>query len=135
MRVFVCEDCGEKGMCRNKGKRFCDACRRLHAKKAVLLSKQKDRAHTRHLALLRRHKRIGDPNPVITFDEMITLWSKNCVYCGRPGGSIDRISSLQGYSLINTQPTCLRCNLMKWSDEESTFLDYVKSIYEFRNLK
>lgn len=132
MRICVCEMCGLSEPCRSKARRFCPKCSRLRALANSRNSKDKYRNVSRYRAYVNRHKKIGDPSPVITMKEMITLWSQDCVYCGRPGGSIDRIDSSLGYSSSNTQPTCLRCNLMKWQDTEEEFLEHVKRVYMFK---
>ena len=49
--------------------------------------------------------------------------------------SLDRIDNSKGYIEGNLQWLCKRINYMKHTMNEEYFLTWVKSIYEFKNLK
>lgn len=64
----------------------------------------------------------------LTREEFEQLVSQCCVYCGNPGGSIDRIDSSQGYTPENSQPTCGQCNKMKLTLSHEQFIALIKQI-------
>lgn len=48
----------------------------------------------------------------LSFDSFVTLWQKDCRYCGSVIVTIglDRVDNTLGYSLRNIVPCCSRCN-------------------------
>lgn len=87
----------------------------------------------------------------LSFEDFDKLIVCNCHYCGsipvyRSGrwsirehknqpplyhNGIDRITSHRGYTVDNTVPCCIRCNLMKHTLEVDDFLSHVERIYNF----
>ena len=75
------------------------------------------------------------------------LLVKNCTYCGKPPelrkvgryevfvNGIDRVDSSKGYINGNCVPCCKRCNRMKSDMSTDTFLECVKSIYDYNAVK
>jgi len=49
----------------------------------------------------------------LTDEQANALFSEPCMYCGGPGGGIDRMDNTRGYTLDNCQPCCKTCNFMK----------------------
>lgn len=49
----------------------------------------------------------------LTKDQYEELITQTCVYCGGPGGGIDRLDPKQGYLPYNCAPACKRCNARK----------------------
>lgn len=85
----------------------------------------------------------------LTEDEFRTITSSNCSYCGREPktieydsqrngtylrNGIDRLNSDKGYTSGNCVPCCSICNYAKREMSEKEFLDWIKQVYEYRNL-
>lgn len=49
----------------------------------------------------------------LTLEEYDSLLAGACVYCGGPGGGIDRLDSSLGYLFDNCASACKRCNARK----------------------
>ncbi len=66
----------------------------------------------------------------LTKSEFILLLEGHCSYCGKiPAGTIDRIDSKAGYTIINSQPACFRCNVMKYTFSDQEFRSHINKIY------
>lgn len=73
----------------------------------------------------------------ITKEEFMTLWQKNCVYCGNSIETIgiDRVNNKKGYILDNIVSCCIICNRMKMTMDKNDFIEQCKKIINFNNLK
>lgn len=67
---------------------------------------------------------------LITFEEFMIFWNKNCSYCNEPIETIglDRINSEIGYVLSNLCSSCSRCNYMKNNSSTEDFINQCKKI-------
>lgn len=72
-----------------------------------------------------RKKKIDFSISLQLFDEIL---NGDCTYCGKIGGTIDRIDSSQGYTETNVQSCCNNCNTMKFNMLEETFLRHIRDI-------
>lgn len=70
----------------------------------------------------------------LTNDETLQLLNSNCIYCGSPGGTIDRVDSSGDYKKENCVPSCLDCNIMKGTKTVDDWLDRMQKILSFKNL-
>lgn len=69
----------------------------------------------------------------LSIEEFDLIKSRPCVYCGSSQRiTIDRKDSSCGYTIDNSQPCCVSCNMMKFSYSEETFLKQVFNIYRHR---
>lgn len=66
----------------------------------------------------------------LTEEQFITLMNQDCIYCGDPGGTIDRKDSLIGYTIDNSQPCCLTCNTMKMHIPHDVFVKQINKIHQ-----
>ena len=71
----------------------------------------------------------------ITDEEAIALFLAPCGYCGKLGteaapGGIDRIDSAVGYTKLNSQSCCGRCNKMKLAMTHDEFIAHVRRILQ-----
>lgn len=85
----------------------------------------------------------------LTLEEFREITSKPCYYCGVENFSIskksingdylyngiDRIDNSKGYYLNNVVPCCKNCNIAKASLTQSEFLNLIKKICTYMNLK
>ena len=62
-------------------------------------------------------------------DEFVELMRGTCVYCGGPGGTVDRIDNALGYTKDNTCPCCWPCNWMKKHLSVEEFKEHITKIY------
>ena len=62
---------------------------------------------------------------ILTYEQFLTFWQKPCFYCGNPIKTIglDRINSLQEYSMDNVISCCQQCNLAKLDYTQQEFID------------
>ena len=51
----------------------------------------------------------------LSLEAFLLIASGDCRYCGKNGGTLDRIDSSIGYTLSNCVPCCRTCNTMKWT--------------------
>ncbi|KAG1673111.1 hypothetical protein FOA52_013181 [Chlamydomonas sp. UWO 241] len=77
----------------------------------------------------------------ITVDEMCSMLSRDCHYCGYQAeedgvlNGIDRVDSSIGYDVtINLVPCCSTCNAMKGACHTSTFISCIRVIAKHRGL-
>lgn len=73
----------------------------------------------------------------LTLENTTRLYNSPCVFCNRKEHiTIDRISSLKGYTLDNTQSSCYTCNIMKGSlfNTNEEFITAIKHILSIRGL-
>jgi hypothetical protein len=99
--------------------------------------------------LILQYKRHAKDRKIIfnlTFEEFEVIIRKSCYYCGLPPSNnavtknckgflysgIDRVNSVFGYNIHNCVPCCSFCNRAKMDKTETTFLDWVKRVYEFQ---
>jgi hypothetical protein len=70
----------------------------------------------------------------LSYEEFLTLWKKDCSYCGSTIDSvgIDRVNSSIGYILDNCVPCCFDCNGLKSNRELDKWLDKMEKILKFR---
>lgn len=66
----------------------------------------------------------------LTIDDFDDLLRSACVYCGTPATVVDRIDSKGGYTKDNSQPCCVKCNMMKYVYSHDEFMDQVARIYQ-----
>lgn len=68
----------------------------------------------RYSCYKRNAKKRGIPFK-LTFEEFMTLWNRDCEYCGTPinGIGIDRLDSNGIYEINNVAPCCTPCNIFK----------------------
>ena len=71
----------------------------------------------------------------LTIKQFNEIVSKPCTYCGNSSNGVDRLDSLKGYSLDNSQPCCSMCNMMKYIHSQEVFLSHVAKIYEHNQHK
>ena len=72
----------------------------------------------------------------LSIDEFDAMTKQPCFYCGEFGkerdgvnyNGVDRINSLDGYSMSNCVPCCETCNRMKTNHDLHDFLEHVKKI-------
>lgn len=65
----------------------------------------------------------------LNIEDLKTIISKPCVYCGvNERISVDRIDSQKGYFVDNCQPACMICNWMKSTMSHNGFLNHVTQI-------
>jgi len=79
----------------------------------------------------------------LSVDEFSSLFAGNCYYCGRPPSNVkrrnnrhgpfvyngvDRIDNAVGYVPGNVVSCCKKCNYKKSNDNQSEFLEWVRSI-------
>ena len=95
--------------------------------------------------------RIGAKRRSIKFDlsddQLDTLFSGNCFYCGvEPSNyakehwlngsftysGIDRVNNDEGYTIENCVPCCKDCNFAKGKKPIDEFLDYIQRISEYQ---
>lgn len=105
--------------------------------------------------ILYRNYKNGAKNRDLDFlldkDAFRSLTEKECYYCGRTPNQIqargkervngeyiyngiDRVNNFIGYTIENTVPCCKVCNFAKRNMTEGEFLDWIKSVYEYRQL-
>jgi len=71
----------------------------------------------------------------LTVEEFEEVTSGVCVYCGSTSKiGVDRIDSCDGYNIINVQPCCSTCNLMKFKHDEEFFLRHIVKVVKHRKL-
>lgn len=60
----------------------------------------------------------------------MTLWQKPCHYCSTSIETIglDRIDSMQGYTLSNLVSCCEVCNWMKMNLTQAEFISHIQKI-------
>jgi hypothetical protein len=65
------------------------------------------------------------------------FFETNCVYCGGKinGLGIDRVDNKLGYILNNIVPCCSKCNFMKHTMNKDEFIQHIKQIINYLNLK
>ncbi len=81
----------------------------------------------------------------LSFDTFCNLINKNCHYCNRSPSNnkkskygnilyngVDRKDSLKGYIEGNVLPCCYQCNKAKSDTPYEDFLNWVKSVYQYR---
>jgi hypothetical protein len=104
--------------------------------------------------LISRYKRSAKKKGVaftLTDEELSVLFKSPCRYCGRAethtckglGKSsgdysyvgIDRIDTFEGYTPENTTPCCWTCNMMKNTLSEEDFLEHIRLIYKWVEVK
>lgn len=68
----------------------------------------------------------------LSVDQFNSLINDKCHYCGKPGSTIDRIDSKIGYVELNVVPSCIKCNMMKYTYLQEEFLNHIKDIYNFQ---
>lgn len=68
-------------------------------------------------------------------DEFMSLWQKDCYYCGSSIETIgiDRIDSNYGYSIDNVVPCCAICNTMKLALPRDIFIEHCHKIIKNLN--
>lgn len=96
----------------------------------------------------------------LTLDEFRQITQKECFYCGsipnqrarylfskgpkkgqlRVNGEyvyngIDRIQNSIGYTKENSRPCCFQCNLAKSTYSEQEFINWIKKVYNYLNIK
>lgn len=72
----------------------------------------------------------------LTIDEFNEITKQPCFYCGEFGkeqdgvqyNGVDRINSIDGYSVSNCVPCCEMCNRMKLDYDLHDFLEHIKKI-------
>jgi hypothetical protein len=66
----------------------------------------------------------------LTLEEFLTLWQKDCTYCGDPIATIglDRIDSNSDYSIANVVPCCLTCNRAKSELTREEFINHCRKV-------
>ena len=69
----------------------------------------------------------------ITVEEFNVLINSDCKYCGCSGGTIDRLDSSIGYDIENCVPSCLKCNMMKYTHSVDVFVKHITKIYKHLN--
>jgi len=81
----------------------------------------------------------------LTYNDAQSLISQSCYYCGRPPSNIkqqntrkfaysgiDRLDSCGGYTIGNVVPCCWECNRAKGGFSKDGFLQWIKSVYNYR---
>jgi hypothetical protein len=69
----------------------------------------------------------------LTIEQFNQLCSSACAYCnGASNIGIDRKDSSIGYVIDNCQPACGKCNMMKYTFDEDSFLQQILRIYKHR---
>lgn len=78
----------------------------------------------------------------LTPERFKTLVSSKCVYCGQNSdksknnfNGVDRRQNNIGYTVENSVTCCKECNFAKGSIPESEFLDWIKRVVKFHNVK
>jgi hypothetical protein len=59
------------------------------------------------------------------------LVSQPCLYCGSPGGGVDRVRNDFGYTVLNSAPACPKCNYAKRSLSAPDFIAHALKIAGF----
>lgn len=68
----------------------------------------------------------------LTQEQFNTIISQPCTYCGDiPAKGVDRIDSLEGYTIKNSTPCCTQCNMMKYTYSKEQFLRQVDKISKY----
>lgn len=70
----------------------------------------------------------------LTVEQFNEILSRPCHYCGGISDTIDRMSSGEGYTLPNSYPACIKCNMMKYTYSKEIFLEQVRRIYNHLKL-
>ena len=66
----------------------------------------------------------------LTREEVKKLATQSCIYCGAaPKNGVDRVNSLEGYSISNCVSCCKMCNYMKRDFSFVDFMSQIKKIY------
>ena|ERR1700676_4769652 len=71
----------------------------------------------------------------ISKSEFLGIILLPCVYCGCVSGGMDRVNNLKGYTQENAVPCCGFCNLMKKDHSIEKFLNQIRKIYSYSNLR
>lgn len=69
---------------------------------------------------------------LLSKDDCLSFFNTDCYYCnGKINGlGIDRIDNDKGYTLDNVVPCCYRCNIMKHTSTQESFLSHIKQILD-----
>lgn len=69
-------------------------------------------------------------------NDYLKLIEENCRYCNKENaGGIIKPSPVAGYFLANAVPCCRSCSTMKLNLSTEEFLQHIKRIYEYNDLK
>lgn len=70
----------------------------------------------------------------LEYNEFLKFENINCHYCGDKVDSIslDRINNTKGYAIDNVVSSCYKCNALKHTADEVSFLSQVSKIYLHR---
>ena len=76
----------------------------------------------------------------LTSEEHISICGKDCYLCGiktsdRHMNAIDRYESDKPYTLENSRPCCMGCNIMKKTMSISQFLQHINSVLSYSKTK
>jgi hypothetical protein len=103
-----------------------------------------DSALTRAYRTYKRNAKKKNVTFQITFPEFKGLTSRPCHYCGLPPvvnsysdeakvkipmNGVDRVDSLQGYTLLNCVACCTTCNLAKLDTSLADFKTWVRRVH------
>lgn len=111
----------------------CPECKVLQRRITQQKNKQKNQYHKSPKAKYARYK-LGALNRGLTFEltyeEFITHWDSNCVYCKDPIETVglDRVDNTLGYTVDNIVDCCSTCNYMKHKMDSETFINKCKQI-------
>lgn len=96
---------------------------------AVRWQLTKDKPSTRY-AKSKGAAKSRDISFLLTLEEFLTFWQKDCSYCGDSIVTIglDRIDSDGPYSLANVVPCCLTCNKAKSELTQEQFLNHCHKV-------
>ena len=147
-------DCGnfiivEGSALRSGNTKSCGCLRKDKVRQARSLPKGESSFH-RILGQLKRNAKKRNLEWSITDNEVRSLISKPCYYCGKkpslhyewsdcngsfPYTGIDRIDNSKGYLSDNIVSCCSLCNHMKYILSENEFRDQIIKIYNYLNLQ
>lgn len=121
------------------------------------ISKQKEAGRTTWNSIYYTSRRSAGKRNLeflLNIDQLIAVCSQPCFYCGSEpvaksrykdekrktratifANGIDRVDNNKGYSIENCVPCCSICNEMKMDRNVNFFIQHIKSIFKFQEIK
>jgi hypothetical protein len=117
----------------------CDACRAYIRKwqnaKLKKLYPTPEHKYSRYIKAAKRDNRTFD----LTFEQFVEIGANPCYICGTPPNGelngLDRVNNAEGYTSDNIRSCCSNCNYMKRNHSLDGFLEHIKKITEYNEVK